>query len=124
VLAGVFSHVGGYESGEAFVDGISPANLIGAGVVAVGALAAFMIPRPRRMQEAEAEVEELVAELEAAYRLASRAPRRRGAGPSSGSRGVRAASAAATQASATNAARRPTSSAAAPVIGGPARKPR
>jgi EmrB/QacA subfamily drug resistance transporter len=66
VLASVFARVGGYESGTAFVDGMNPAILVGAGVVALGALAAFMIPRSRRPQEAEAAVEELVPELEAA----------------------------------------------------------
>jgi EmrB/QacA subfamily drug resistance transporter len=66
VLASVFARVGGYESGDAFVDGMNPAILIGAGVVALGALAAFIIPRPRRKQEAEVGVDQLVPELEAA----------------------------------------------------------
>jgi EmrB/QacA subfamily drug resistance transporter len=52
VLASVFAHAGGYESGEAFVDGMNPAILIGAAVVALGAVAAFAIPRRRRPQEA------------------------------------------------------------------------
>ena len=51
VLASVFAHQGGYESGQAFVDGMNPAILIGAGVVALGALAAFLIPGKRRAQE-------------------------------------------------------------------------
>jgi hypothetical protein len=33
VLASVFASRGGHESGQAFVDGMSPAILIGAGVV-------------------------------------------------------------------------------------------
>jgi EmrB/QacA subfamily drug resistance transporter len=45
VLASVFSHYGGYQSGGAFVDGMTPAVWIGAAVVAVGALAAFLIKR-------------------------------------------------------------------------------
>jgi len=45
VLASVFSHFGGYTSGGAFVDGMNPAVWIGAGVVAVGSLAAFLIRR-------------------------------------------------------------------------------
>jgi EmrB/QacA subfamily drug resistance transporter len=54
VLAAVFAHVGGYESGQAFSDGMNPALLIGAGVVALGALAAFLIPgRPRAAQAIE-----------------------------------------------------------------------
>ncbi|HZU20764.1 MAG TPA: DHA2 family efflux MFS transporter permease subunit [Gaiellaceae bacterium] len=43
VLASVFSHAGGYSSGRAFVDGMTPAVWIGAAVVMVGALAAFAI---------------------------------------------------------------------------------
>ena len=54
VLASVFARVGGYESGEAFVDGMNPAILIGAAVVGLGALAAFAIPRRRRPDEAPA----------------------------------------------------------------------
>ena len=64
VLAAVFARVGGYESGQAFVDGMNPAILIGAGVVGVGALAAFMIPTRRRAQEQPVEVEHFVPELE------------------------------------------------------------
>jgi EmrB/QacA subfamily drug resistance transporter len=63
VLAAVFAHQGGYESGQAFVDGMNPAVLIGAGVVAVGALAAFLIPTRKRVQEQQ--VDEFVP-LEAA----------------------------------------------------------
>jgi EmrB/QacA subfamily drug resistance transporter len=47
VLASVFSSYGGYESGPAFVDGLTPAVYAGAAVVAVGALAALLIPRRR-----------------------------------------------------------------------------
>jgi EmrB/QacA subfamily drug resistance transporter len=56
VLATVFSTYGGYESGQAFVDGLEPALWIGAIVVALGAVAALMIPRRRRRQPAEVEV--------------------------------------------------------------------
>ena len=52
VLASIFSHYGGYGSGRAFVDGLNPAIWVGAVVVAVGALAALVIPRKRRPQEA------------------------------------------------------------------------
>jgi EmrB/QacA subfamily drug resistance transporter len=52
VLASIFSHYGGYESGQAFVDGLTPAIWVGAVVVALGAVAALMIPRRRRRQEA------------------------------------------------------------------------
>jgi EmrB/QacA subfamily drug resistance transporter len=56
VLATVFSTYGGYESGQAFVDGLEPALWIGAIVVALGAVAALMIPRRRRRQPAEVDV--------------------------------------------------------------------
>ena len=48
VLAAVFSHVGGYQSAQAFTDGTSTAVLVGAGVVALGAIAAFAMPRRLR----------------------------------------------------------------------------
>jgi EmrB/QacA subfamily drug resistance transporter len=64
VLASVFAGVGGYESGDAFVDGMNPAILIGAGVVALGALAAFLMPGRSRAQQQP--VGQLVPELEAA----------------------------------------------------------
>jgi EmrB/QacA subfamily drug resistance transporter len=44
VLASVWSHYGSYSSGQAFVDGMLPALWIGAAVVLLGAVAAFMIP--------------------------------------------------------------------------------
>ena len=63
VLASVFSSYGGYESGQAFVDGLVPAVWVGAVVVGLGAVAALFIPRKRRAAEAPAAVEpELVAE--------------------------------------------------------------
>ncbi len=48
VLASVFAHYGGYGSGETFVNGLGPALYAGAGVVALGALAALGISRKRR----------------------------------------------------------------------------
>jgi MFS family permease len=62
VLASVFASYGGYESGQAFVDGLEPALWIGAVVVALGALAALFIPRKQRRAEAPAVEPELVAE--------------------------------------------------------------
>jgi hypothetical protein len=48
VLAAVFSHVGGYQTPEAFVHGMTTAVYIGGALVAVGAIAASLIkPRPR-----------------------------------------------------------------------------
>ena len=54
VLASVFAHYGGYGSGQTFVDGLTPAIYAGAGVVAVGALAALGIKRVRPRKDAEA----------------------------------------------------------------------
>jgi EmrB/QacA subfamily drug resistance transporter len=49
VLATIFSRVGGYQSGAAFVDGVTTAVYVGAGLVGLGAVAAAFIPsRPRR----------------------------------------------------------------------------
>jgi EmrB/QacA subfamily drug resistance transporter len=57
VLAAVFSHVGGYQSPEAFTHGMTVAVYIGGALVAVGAIAASLIKgRPR------AQVPELVFE--------------------------------------------------------------
>jgi EmrB/QacA subfamily drug resistance transporter len=53
VLASVWSHYGSYASGQSFVDGMVPAVWIGAAVVATGAVAAFLIPKRARRQEAE-----------------------------------------------------------------------
>ena len=51
VLAAVFASLGGYESGQAFSDGMNPALIIGAVVVGLGAVAAFAIPgRPRKTE--------------------------------------------------------------------------
>jgi predicted MFS family arabinose efflux permease len=48
VLAAVFTASGGYDSGQQFVDGMNPAVMIGAALVALGAIAAFAIkPNPR-----------------------------------------------------------------------------
>jgi nitrate/nitrite transporter NarK len=62
VLAAIFSHVGGYQSGAAFVHGTTTAVYVGGALVAVGALAAVLIKR----RQPRAEIEELVPELRAA----------------------------------------------------------
>jgi len=59
VLAAIFSHYGGYRTGAAFVDGLTPAIYVGAAIVAVGSTAALFIPRLRRDAAGE-----LVPELE------------------------------------------------------------
>jgi EmrB/QacA subfamily drug resistance transporter len=60
VLAAVFSRVGGYQSGAAFAHGTTTAVWVGASVVLAGAVAAALIPRRRRSDEA------LTAALDAA----------------------------------------------------------
>jgi hypothetical protein len=54
VLGAVFSAHGGYRSGQDYVNGLIPAVYAGAGVVAVGALAALVIPGRRRRRDSEA----------------------------------------------------------------------
>ena len=51
VLASIFATYGGYESAVAYVDGLTPAIWVGAGVVGLGALAALAIPLRRRQAE-------------------------------------------------------------------------
>ena len=53
VLAAVFSHYGGYQTPDSFVQGVTPALYLGAAIVAIGAAAALFIPR-RRKTSAEA----------------------------------------------------------------------
>ena len=52
VLAAIFSRTGGYESAEAFTEGLVAATWVGAAVVAVGAVIALAVPGKRRPQEA------------------------------------------------------------------------
>ena len=55
VLATIFAREGSYLSPQAFTEGMVPAVLVGAGVVALGALAAFLIPRSVSREEVAAE---------------------------------------------------------------------
>ena len=64
VLAAVFSHVGGYGSLEAFSDGMNTAVLVGAGVVSLGAIAAFAMTA--RLPSAAGDVEVSAPSLEQA----------------------------------------------------------
>ena len=50
VLAAVFTANGSYHSGHQFVDGMDPAVMIGAVLVAIGAIAAFAIKRTAKTQ--------------------------------------------------------------------------
>ncbi len=57
VLGAVFSAHGGYSSGSAYVDGMTPAVFVGAAVVALGALSALIIPGRRTRRRSAAEVQ-------------------------------------------------------------------
>jgi MFS family permease len=52
VLASIFANQGGYESGTAFVNGMTSALWVGAGFVALAAAAAVAIPAARRAKAA------------------------------------------------------------------------
>ncbi|MEU8921632.1 MFS transporter [Kitasatospora sp. NPDC048545] len=54
VLSAVFSAQGGYQSAQAFADGLVPALYVGAVAVGVGAFAAVLIPRRRKAAAAAA----------------------------------------------------------------------
>jgi EmrB/QacA subfamily drug resistance transporter len=51
VLASIFAHYGGYLSGQDFVDGMRPAVFVGAALVGVGSVLAFLVPSPARAKE-------------------------------------------------------------------------
>ena len=53
VLGAIFSARGGFTNGQAFVDGLHPALVVGGIGVAVGAVAAIAIPRRRHTVEAD-----------------------------------------------------------------------
>jgi EmrB/QacA subfamily drug resistance transporter len=55
VLAAIFTRNGSFASPQSFVDGLVPAVLIGSVVVALGAVAAFAIPRARQAIEGRSE---------------------------------------------------------------------
>jgi len=63
VLASVFASYGGYRTAETFSHGLNAAVYVGAAMVAVAALAAFLIPRRHK---AEAKAEMLVPAFEEA----------------------------------------------------------
>jgi hypothetical protein len=62
VLAAIFAHYGGYRTPDSFSNGMNAAVYVGAALVAVGALASFLIPR----RKAAAQTKEPEARLEAA----------------------------------------------------------
>jgi EmrB/QacA subfamily drug resistance transporter len=53
VLGAVFSSSGGFASGQQYVDGLKPAIVVGALVVAVGAVTALLVPGRRRATAAD-----------------------------------------------------------------------
>jgi hypothetical protein len=55
VLGAVFSSSGSYASGRAYVNGLTPAILVGAAVVLLGMLTALVIPAVRRSRAATAD---------------------------------------------------------------------
>lgn len=57
VLASIFTQYGGYESSQSFVDGLTPAVWVGAVVVALGSVAAWLIPRRKRAVASEPALE-------------------------------------------------------------------
>jgi MFS family permease len=62
VLASIFAHAGGYRTPETFSNGMNTAVFVGAALVALGAVAAFAIPRRSRQRPAEVVVPELAIE--------------------------------------------------------------
>ncbi|MEU3610883.1 DHA2 family efflux MFS transporter permease subunit [Streptomyces sp. NPDC006872] len=72
VMASIFSAQGGYESGQAFVDGLRPALVTGSAVVALAGIAALLIPAGRRaaqvVTDAGTETERPAPVLETAAR--------------------------------------------------------
>jgi EmrB/QacA subfamily drug resistance transporter len=62
VLASVFSRVGGYQSGAAFVHGTTTAVYVGGAIVALGAVAAAFIPARTQRAGAADRASELVLE--------------------------------------------------------------
>jgi hypothetical protein len=60
VLAAVFTGAGGFESPQAFVDGLVPALWVGAAVLMVGGLVALMVPARRSAPRESGAVPEAV----------------------------------------------------------------
>jgi len=62
VLASVFTAAGGYATPALFVAGLRPAVVVGAAVLAAGALAALLVPGLRRRGETAGTSEPVIAD--------------------------------------------------------------
>ncbi|MFU8874240.1 DHA2 family efflux MFS transporter permease subunit [Micromonospora sp. SL4-19] len=61
VMSSIFAAQGSYETAQRFVDGLRPALVVGAAVVALAGVAALLIPAPRRAAENPAEARQAPA---------------------------------------------------------------
>ena len=68
VMSSIFSAQGGYETAQSFVDGLRPALVVGASVVALAGVAALLIPTRRRAVPVVAEAADPAPVLETAGR--------------------------------------------------------
>ncbi|MEV5438695.1 MFS transporter [Streptomyces sp. NPDC052682] len=66
IMASIFAAQGGYESGQAFVDGLRPALVTGSAVVALAGMAALLVPARRRPTGAPVSQDEPAPVLETA----------------------------------------------------------
>ena len=71
VLATVFSSFGGYQTAQTLVNGLQPAVLVGSGVLALGAIAALMVPGIRAGRRADADQGRVAARADAGAEVAA-----------------------------------------------------
>jgi len=64
VMGSIFAAQGGYETGQTFVDGLRPALVTGAAVVALAGIAALFVPGRRHAVEADGDAAESLPERE------------------------------------------------------------
>ena len=64
VMGSIFAAQGGYETGQTFVDGLRPALVTGAAVVALAGIAALFVPGRRHAVEADGGAAESLPERE------------------------------------------------------------
>ena len=80
VLAAVFTGAGGFETPQAFVDGLVPAMWAGAAVLVAGGLTALLIPAKRRAPARGARAAAAAGRRVGRWPVRVRAPRHRVAG--------------------------------------------